>query len=354
MMPQTLAQLAASLGAETLGDASLTVDRLAEPLEARAGDLALAVAPKFAEHLKASKARAAVVWAGADLADLDLDGAIIVPPRGRLAMAGLTQAMDDMPIFAGGAGIHPTAVIDPTALVPDDAQIGPFVVIGAGAQIGTGARIASHTSIGPETTIGADAIILAGVKIGARVRIGDRFKCQAGAVIGSDGFSFTTEGPSNVERAIRLRPGDALDPMDGTWHRIHSLGAVEVGDDVEIGANATVDAGTIRATRIGNGVKLDNLVHVAHNVVLGDDCLLCAQTAVAGSSVLGARVIMGGQSGVADNLTVGRDVVIGGGAGVLANIADGQFVQGYPAQSSHEYRAGLKAVRRLTKPQSTS
>jgi UDP-3-O-[3-hydroxymyristoyl] glucosamine N-acyltransferase len=346
--PQTLKELAVSLGAETLGDASLCVDRIAEPLEARKGDLALAVAPKFAEHLKASKARAAVVWAGADLAELGLEGAIVAP-MSRLAMAGLTKAMDGDPNFANLMGIHVSAVIDPSAKIGEGAKIAPFVVVGADVVIGVGARIAAHVSIGQGTTIGADALILAGAKIGANVRIGDAIIVQPGAVIGSDGFSFTTSGPSNVERAIRLRPGDSLDPMDGTWHRIHSLGGVEIGDNVEIGANATIDAGTIRVTRIGNGVKLDNMVHVAHNVVLGDDCLLCAQTAVAGSSVLGARVIMGGQSGVADNLTVGRDVVIGGGAGVLSNIGDGVFVSGYPAQPSHEYRAGLKALRRLVK-----
>lgn len=349
-MPQTLKDLAASLGAETLGDASLLVDRLAEPLEARAGDLALAVAPKFAEQLKASAARAAVVWAGADLDALGLEGAIVAP-HSRLAMAGLTQAMDDNLAFLGEPAIHPTAVIDVTAVIGTGAQIGPFVVIGAQAQIGADARIAPHVSIGVQSVIGARATLHAGVKIGARVTIGDGFIAQAGVVIGSDGFSFTTRGPSNAERAVRSRPGVPLDPLvDGTWHRIHSLGGVEIGNDVEIGANSTIDAGTVRATRIGNGVKIDNLVHIAHNVILGDACLLCAQTGVAGSSVLGARVIMGGQSGVADNLTVGRDVVVGGGAGVLANIADGLFVSGYPAQPSHEYRAGLKAVRRLTKP----
>jgi len=347
-MPLTLKDLAASLGARTLGDASLVVDRLAEPLEARAGDLALAVAPKFAEQLKASKARAAVVWDGADLSELDLDGAIIAP-RNRLAMAGLTQAMDDDPAFAGEPAVHPSAVIDASAQIGEGAEIGPFVVIGAAARVGPKARIAAHVSIGRDTKIGAQATLLAGVKIGARVTIGDRFIAQPGAVVGSDGFSFTTDGPSNVERAIRLRPGDALDPMDGRWHRIHSLGAVEIGDDVEIGANVCIDAGTIRATRIGNGVKLDNMVHIGHNVIIGEDCLLCAQVGVAGSTVLGARVIMGGQSGAGDNLTIGRDVVVGGGAGVLSNIPDGVFVTGYPAQPSHEYRAGLKALRRLVK-----
>ncbi|MCF2870554.1 UDP-3-O-(3-hydroxymyristoyl)glucosamine N-acyltransferase [Octadecabacter sp. G9-8] len=329
-MPQTLKDIAASLGAETLGDASLLVDRLAEPLEARVGDLALAVAPKFAANLQASAARAAVVWPGADLTELGLDGAIVAP-RGRLAMAGLTQLMDDDPSFPDGAGIHPMSVIDATAVIGAGARIGPFV------------------TVGPQTVIGDNATLHAGVKIGARVRIGDNFIAQAGAAIGGDGFSFTTSGPSNVERAVRSRPGVPLEPTDGTWHRIHSLGGVEIGNNVEIGANSTVDAGTIRATRIGGGCKIDNLVQVGHNVILGIDCLLCAHAAVAGSSVLGARVILGGKSGVADNLTLGRDVVVGGGAIVLADVADGVFVSGHPAQPTHEYRAGLKALRRLIK-----
>lgn len=346
-MPITLKELAASLGAETLGDASILVDRLAEPLEARSGDLALAVAPKFADQLKASKARAAVVWAGADLADLNLDGAIVAP-RGRLAMAGLTQAMDDDPAFSADTGIHASAVIDPSATIGEGAQIGPFVVIGADALIGANARIASHVSIGREAVLGANATLHVGAKIGPRVRIGTGFIAQAGVAIGGDGFSFTTDGQSNVERAVRARPGTPLDPIDGTWHRIHSLGSVEIGDNVEVGANSTIDAGTIRATRIGNGVKIDNLVQVGHNVILGDDCLLCAHAAVAGSSVLGARVILGGKAGVADNLTIGRDVVAGGGAVVLADVADGVFVSGHPAQPTHLYRAAQKALRRLT------
>jgi len=244
-------------------------------------------------------------------------------------MAGLTQLMDSNPNFPDGPAIHPSAVIAPSAVIGPDARIGPFV------------------SVGPNAVIGANATLHAGVRIGAGVCIGDGFIAQSGAAIGGDGFSFTTQEPSNVERAVRARPGVPLEPMNGTWHRIHSLGGVEIGDNVEIGANSTVDAGTIRATQIGTGVKIDNLVQVGHNVVLGDDCLLCAQAAVAGSSVLGARVILGGKAGVADNLTIGRDVVAGGGAVVLSDVADGVFVSGHPAQPTHEHRATLRALRRL-------
>ncbi len=345
-MSQTLKELAASLGAETLGDASLLVDRLAEPLEARAGDLALAVAPKFAEHLQKSAARAAVVWPGANLTELGLEGAIVAP-RGRLAMAGLTQQMDRDLAFDGQTGIHPSAVIDPSAEISKGAVIGPFVVIAGDVKIGANARIASHVSISREVEIGADVVLHSGARIGPNVVMGRGCFVQMGAAIGGDGFSFTTESPSNVERAVRAR-GEPLEPMDGTWHRIHSLGGVVIGDNVEVGANSTIDAGTIRATRVSNGCKIDNLVQIGHNVVLGEDCLLCAQAAVAGSAVLGDRVILGGKSGVADNLSIGRDVVVGGGAIVLSNVADGVFVSGHPAQPTHEHRAGLKALKRLT------
>jgi UDP-3-O-[3-hydroxymyristoyl] glucosamine N-acyltransferase len=257
--------------------------------------------------------------------------------------------MDADPTFSGEVGVHPSAVIDETAEIAKDAQIGPFVVISAGVQIGPEARIGSHVSIGPNTRIGAQATLHAGVRISHDVHIGDRFIAQMGVAIGGDGFSFTTAGPSNVERAVRQRLGEPLEPMDGTWHRIHSLGGVVIGDDVEVGANSTIDAGTVRATRIGNGVKIDNLVQVGHNVVLGEDCLLCAQAAVAGSSVLGPRVILGGKAGVADNLQIGRDVVAGGAAVILSSVPDGVFVSGHPAQPTHEHRAGLKALRRLAK-----
>lgn len=351
-MPLSLKDIAASLGAQTLGDDTLLVGRLAEPARAGEGDLALAIAPRFAADLKASKARAAVVWAGADLEELGLRGAIVGPSdaqSSRVIMAGLTRMLDDDPTFAGAAGIHSTAVIDPNAQIAPDAVIGPFVVIAAGVQIGPKARIAAHVTIAPAASIGAGATLYAGVRIGARVVIGSGFIAQPNVVIGADGFSFSNSGPSNVERAVRQR-GDAplAPPDDGTWHKIHSLGTVIIGDNVEVGANSTIDAGTVRATEVGSGTKIDNLVQVGHNVIVGRDCLLCAQAAIAGSTRLGDRVIMGGKSGVADNLTVGRDVVIGGGAIVLSSVADGLFVAGHPAKPSGQHRAEQKALRNLT------
>lgn len=346
-MRHSLKELAALLGAETLGDASIIVTGLAEPASAGPDDLAIAIAPKFASQLAEGRARAAVVWAGADLAALGVQGAIVAP-RGRLAMAGLTQRMDPSRDWAALAGVHPSCVIDPTAQIAEGAAIGPFVAIAAGAVIGAGARIASHVSIGVGVRIGARATIGPGVRILSGVRIGDDTMLHPNVVLGGDGFSFTTAQPNNVERAVRLRGGQRLDPPESQhWHRIHSLGGVEIGDSVEIGSNTTVDAGTIRATRIGHGTKLDNLCQVGHNVVIGRDCLLCSGVAVAGSVVIGDRVILGGNTGVADNITIGNDVVSGGAAKVFQSVPDGTFVSGFPAQPTHEYRRGLKALRRL-------
>lgn len=348
-MRHSLKDIAAALGAETLGDASLIVTGIAEPGEAGPDDLALAIAPKFAARLKDSAARAAVVWAGAELDELGLDGAIVAP-RGRLVLAGLTKMMDDDPAWANLSGVHASAVIDPSARIGAGAVIAPFVVIGPDVDVGPGARIGAHVSIGAETRIGAMATLHAGVRIGARVRIGDGFIAQPGAAIGGDGFSFATAGPSNVERAIRQRGHEPLSPPeDHRWHRIHSLGGVEIGDDVEIGANATVDAGTIRATRIGDGCKIDNLCQIGHNVVLGRDVLMAAQGAIAGSTVIGDRAVLGGKAGVADNLVVGRDVVAGAGALLTVAVPDGTFVTGMPAQPAHLDRASRRLLRRLVR-----
>ena len=274
---------------------------------------------------------------------LGLEAAIVVP-RPRFAMSGLTRLMDPGPMIA--PGIHASAIIDPSAEIAEGAAIGPFVVVGAGVRIGTGARIASHTSIGENTVIGADALIHAGCRIGAGVTIGDRLIAQPGAVVGADGFSFVTPEKSRVEEA-RASLGTATEAVNASWTRIHSLGGVEIGDDVELGANSCIDRGTIRATRIGNGTKLDNLVHVAHNCEIGDDVLLCGQVGIAGSTKIGHRVVLGGQVGVGDNISVGDDVVAGGATKILSKVPAGRVLLGYPAMKMEQYIQASQNWRRL-------
>ncbi|MCV2869944.1 UDP-3-O-(3-hydroxymyristoyl)glucosamine N-acyltransferase [Defluviimonas sp. WL0002] len=342
-MSQTLAEIAAALGARLEGDGTLLVAGAAEPAMAGPEHLALAMDPKYAAGLSKGKARAAVLWEGADWAGMGLQAAIFVA-RPRYAMAGITRALDPGPEIA--PGIHPLAVVDPSARIGEGAAIGPFVTIGRAVRIGRGARIAARVSIEAETVIGVDALILSGVWIGPRVVIGDRFICHPNAVIGSDGFSFVTPEKSGAEE-IRETLGQRGEIRPQSWTRIHSIGNVEIGDDVEIGATATIDRGTIRATKIGSGTKLDNQVHLGHNVEVGRDCLLCGQTGIAGSARIGDRVVMGGQTGVVDNVFVGDDVIAGAGTKIMSNAPKGRVLLGYPAIKMESQIANWKHIRRL-------
>lgn len=342
-MAHSIADIAQALGAEAAGDLNLRVARAAEPALAGPDDLALAMDPRYAEGLVKGAARAAMLWPGADWQAMGLKAAIFAP-RGRLAMAGLSVLMDPGPQIA--AGIHPMTVIDPSAVIGEGVAIGPFVTIGQGAVIGARARIASHVSIAEAAVIGDDALILQGARIGARVVIGHRFICQPGAVIGADGFSFVTPEKSGVEE-IRQTLSQRSDIRAQSWTRIHSLGAVSIGDDVEIGANCTIDRGTIRNTVIGRGTKLDNQVHIGHNVEVGEDTLLCGQVGIAGSSRIGSRVVLAGQVGVNDNIFVGDDVIAGGGTKIFTNAPKGRVLLGYPAVKMETHVELQKALRRL-------
>ena len=344
-MSHTIRDIAAALGAQAEGDLDVRIARAAEPASAGPQDLALAMDPRYGDGIAKGRAQAALLWPGADWQALGLKAAIFAP-RGRLAMAGLSAILDPGPAIA--SGVHPMALVDPSAQIGAGAAIGPFVVIGAGAVIGARARIASHVSVAEGAVIGDDALILQGARIGARVVIGHRFVCQPGAVIGADGFSFVTPEKSGVEE-IRETLGQRDGIRAQSWTRIHSLGAVTIGDDVEIGANCAIDRGTIRDTTIGPGTKLDNLVHIGHNVQIGRDCLLCGQVGIAGSARIGDRVVLAGQCGVNDNIFVGDDVIAGGSTKIFTNAPAGRVLLGYPAVKMETQVEINKALRRLPK-----
>lgn len=342
-MAYTVAEIAVALGARAEGALGIVLTGAAEPGMAGPADLALAMSAKYASGLAQGKARAAVLWEGADWRALGLEAAIFVA-RPRLAMAALSRTFDPGPVLA--PGIHSTAVIDTSAEIGEGATIGAFVVIGEGVRIGARPRIASHVSIAEGAIIGDDALILQGARIGARVRIGARLICHPGAVIGADGFSFVTPEKSGVEE-IRETLGARAEIREQRWSRIHSLGSVEIGDDVEVGANATVDRGTVRATSIGDGSKLDNMVHIGHNVQVGRDCLLCGQVGIAGSARIGDRVVLGGQCGVSDNIFVGDDVIAGGATKIFTNVPAGRVILGSPALKMETHVEAWKNIRRL-------
>lgn len=342
-MTHSIEEIARALGARAVGEITLKIARAAEPASAGPRDLALAMNPRYADDLKKGSAVAAMLWEGADWRSLGLEAAIIAP-RPRYAMAGLTRLIDKGQGFA--PGIHPTAFVDPDTEVAEDASVGPLCVISKGARIGPGAVIGPQCFIGWDVRIGPNAYLREAVSIGARVRIGAGFIAQPGARIGGDGFSFVTSEPSAVELA-RKTLGDQGDAAPQPWTRIHSLGSVCIGDDVEIGMGATIDCGTIRDTQIGDGTKLDNQVHLGHNVVIGRHSLICGQVGIAGSAIIGDHVVLGGQCGVNDNIFVGDGVIAGGGTKLMSNVPAGRTMLGYPATQMDTQVGLYKAMRRL-------
>ena len=336
-------ELAQAIGAQAVGDLDARVSHVREPHEAQRGDLALAMKPEFAQRLSEGSAEVAMLWDGADWQSFGLRAAIL-SPRPRYVLSSVSKAFT--PDYMPTGDVHPSAVIDPSAQIGAGASIGPFCVIQAGARIGARANIESHVTVGAQACLGSDALIREGARICARAVIGDRVIIQPGAVIGSDGFSFTTKDPATVEAARKTGVHSGEDQAQ-SWDRIYSLGSVQIGDDVEIGANCAIDRGTIRDTTLGNGVKLDNLVHVGHNVIVGDDTLLCGQVGIAGSTVIGRNVVLGGQVGVNDNIKIGDNVICGGATKILSNIPSGKMMLGYPAVEMTTHVEMYKALRRL-------
>lgn len=339
----TVRQIADSIGAEAAGDLDLVIEGAAEPGDAGPQDLAMAMSPKYAEKLAGGQAQAALLWEGADWQAMGLKAAIFAA-RPRMAMGGVTVALDKGQGF--GTGIHPSAVIDPAAELGENVSVGPLSIVAAGAKIGAGSVIGPHCYIGADVQIGEGAILREMVSIGARARIGDRFRAQPGARVGADGFSYVTPEVSSVEN-VRKTMGDQGDAKAQSWLRIHSLGAVVIGDDVEIGANCTIDNGTIRDTEIGSGSKLDNQVHIGHNCRIGRDCLLCGQAGLAGSVDIGDNVVMGGQTGAADNISIGKGAILGGATKAISNVPAGRVMMGYPAVKMEAHTEMYKAQRRL-------
>ena len=338
----TVAELATAIGGEVAGDGGLAIAGASEPASARADEIALAMDQAFAADLAKGAAWSAILWPGADWQALGL-GAAIFAPRPRYVLAGVTRVFDH-PIGLA-PGIHPSAVIDPSAEIGEGAAIGPFVVIGARAKIGPRARILSHVSISEDVVLGADALLHPGVRLCARVRIGERFIAQPGAVIGGDGFSFVTPVPGHVEEA---RATGAITAEDqASYVRINSLGAVVIGDDVEVGANSCIDRGTVADTRIGNGTKIDNLVQIGHNVKIGETCLVCGHVAIGGSTVIHDRVVLGGKAALADHLVIGANSIITGNSGVASNVPPNRVMMGYPAVPMERNVEMYKALRRL-------
>jgi UDP-3-O-[3-hydroxymyristoyl] glucosamine N-acyltransferase len=328
-----LRDIAAALGASVAGDASIEIERIAEPSEAAGGaDLALAMTPETAAALAHTGARAVVATAKTQ-ADLGRFEAVIKVENPRRALAVLTRLFD-RPVHRG-AGIHPTAVVAGDAQIAEGVVVGPLSVIGPRARVGAGTVILSHVSVGADAVVGRDCLLHPGVRIGDRVVVGDRAILQHNVSLGADGFSYAAAEPADGGHGGAALP------------RINSLGTVIIEDDVEIGANSAVDRATLAATRIGRNTKIDNLVQIGHNVAIGENCLICGMVGISGSVKIGDRVVLGGGVGITDHVTIGSDAMIAGGSGVGSNVPAKAVMAGYPAMPRERAFEQIRYLARL-------
>lgn len=337
-----LRDIAAALGGQLVGNGDLDIARPVHPAAARsAADLAIATDPKLVPLLHESAARVAVVADGVVIPEGVLDAWVTVG-RPRYAMAGVTELFQYPVILE--AGIHPSAVVAADAVIGDGARIGPLVYVGPGAHIGARTILMPQVTVGAGTRIGCDGLVHSGARIGDRVTIGDRVILHFNASIGADGFSFVTPERGSVESA---KATGRVESQNLTLRRIHSLGAVTLGDDVEVGANTAIDRGTLSDTRVGSGTKIDNLVQIGHNVQIGMMCMICGEVGIAGSVTVGNRVVLAGKVGIADHVAIGDDTVVGAYAGVAGDIPPRSVVLGQPAMPRSRFFEQLKHLGRL-------
>lgn len=320
-----LADLAAAVGGTVLGDGDVRISSIAPLDRAGAGQLSFLASPKYAPLLVESAAAAVLITPELQDAPGRCTNRVVVakPHEAILALLPRLYRQPERPFV----GVHPSAVVHPTASVDADVCIEAFVVVEAGAKVGRGAWVGSHSVIGAGATLGQDVRLYPQATLYPGVTLGDRVAVHSGARIGSDGFGYVYR--------------------DGVHQKLPHVGGCVIGNDVEIGANSTIDRGSIDQTVIGDGTKIDNLVHVAHNVRIGRLCLLAAQVGIAGSVRVGDGVVMAGQVGVSGHVTIGDKATLTAQAGIFGNIPAGEMWGGFPARPHKESLRGYAALSKL-------
>ena len=329
IMGQPLKELAEKIGARIAGDGSKEVTGVASVAVADKGEVVFA---EDEENLRAAlKSRAAAVIAGEFAEKAQTSKVLLIVAHPRLAFARAARLLRNN---AGQeTGIHPSAVVHSSAKLGAGVSIGPNAVVGQ-ADIGNRSRVGAGCIIGDRVEIGEDCEIYPNVTVYPDSRLGDRVIVHAGAVLGSDGFGYVR------------------DPKSGRHEKFPQIGKLEIEDDVEIGANTTIDRGALEVTRIGRGTKIDNLVHIGHNCQFGEDVIIAAQAGFSGSITIENQVVIGGQVGVGEHARIQEGVLLGGQAGVLPKkILRGKGVAfwGTPAKPLREYLKSLASLARLGK-----
>ena len=338
--PMSLGQIAGFIGGQVKGSADIIVDSIAtSPMAAGESDLAFIFDKQLLKQMDKCKAKAIIVPQGTEV-----DRAAIFVARPAFAIYRMLSAVGSKRYLPLN-GIHPTAVVDPSCEIAENAAIGPLVVIGPKTKIGARTKIMANTVIGGEVVVGEDCLIHPGCMIADNVQIGNRVIMQQGASLGSDGFGYVSERPSNME--LRMQGINELSEEANPLLKIPQIGTVIIEDDVEIGSNATVDRATIGATRISQGSKIDNLVMIAHNCHIGKEVILVAQVGIAGSCHIGDRAIIAGQAGMSDHVRIGKDAILQGQTGVMKNVPDREIQMGSPSFAVKDYMKSSALFRKL-------
>ncbi len=326
-MTQSLGSMVRALGGELVGDPALSIDRLAPLATAQAGELAFVAQARYANQIASTQASALIVPPA--LRDAALArAACIVTPDPYLYFARLTQWWRAQHAPVAPPRVDPLASIHPTAQVDPLADIGPFVVIGAGARVARGARIGAHGAIGAGVSVGEDSVLHPRVTLGDACHVGARCILHPGVVIGADGFGFA--------------------PHEGQWVKIEQLGAVRIGNGVEIGANTCIDRGALDDTVIEDGVKLDNLIQIGHNVRVGAHTAMAGCVGVAGSATIGAHCTVGGGAVVLGHLSLADGVHISAASVVTRSIrTPGHYTGMFPIDDNATWEKNAASVKQL-------
>ncbi|MCH5221777.1 MAG: UDP-3-O-(3-hydroxymyristoyl)glucosamine N-acyltransferase [Muribaculaceae bacterium] len=323
-MQLTAKIIAQYIGGTVEGDADVSVNNFAKIEEATPGTLTFLANPKYTPHIYTTGASIVLV-ANDFVAEHPVAATLIrvADPYSALSalMALAAQVLQPSP-----TGVESACHIADGVEIPDDCYVGAFAYISPGVKLGRNVKIYPQVYVGDGVVIGDDTVLYPGVKVYYGCKIGKRCIIHAGAVIGADGFGFAPDAA-------------------GVYHKIPQLGIVEIADDVEIGANTTIDRSTMGRTFIDHGVKLDNLIQIAHNVEVGNDTVMASQVGVAGSAKIGAHCMIGGQVGVAGHLTIGDNVTIGAQSGIPKSVPDGSRLMGYPAVPAGDF-ARLVALQK--------